>query len=87
MRVSLGDEVLLNFMDFATTPPSLRTRKLSVVGLYETGLEDFDDQIIIGDINLIRRLNNWGDSLVGGYEVFVTDLDQIAKLNTCFMTS
>lgn len=51
-----------------------------MVGLYETGLEDFDDQIIIGDINLIRRLNNWGDSLVGGYEVFVTDVDQINKV-------
>ena len=77
MRVGVGDKVLLNFMDFSTTPASLRTRRLSVSGIYETGLEDFDDHIIIGDIGLIRRLNNWNDSLVGGYEVFVKDLDQI----------
>ena len=80
MRVEVGDEVMLNFMDFATTPPSLRTRKLSISGVYETGLEDFDDQIIIGDINLIRRLNNWNDSLVGGYEVFVNDVDEISQV-------
>ena len=80
MRVGVGDQVLLNFMDFTTKPPSLRTRQLSVTGLYETGLEDFDDHIIIGDIGLIRRLNNWNDSLVGGYEVFVKDIDQIAKV-------
>ena len=80
MRVGVGDPVVLNFMDFSTRPPSLRTRRLTVKGIYETGLEDFDDHIIIGDIGLIRRLNNWGDSLVGGYEVFVTDVDQIPRV-------
>jgi len=77
MRVSVGDQVTLNFMDFATTPASLRTRRLTVAGLYETGLEDFDDHIVIGDIGLIRRLNNWPDSLVGGYEVFVNAANNI----------
>ncbi len=80
MRVAVGDQVTLNFMDFATRPPSLRTRRLTVAGLYETGLEDFDDHIIIGDISLIRRLNNWPDSLVGGYEVFVEDAANIASV-------
>jgi lipoprotein-releasing system permease protein len=80
MRVRVGDQVLLNFMDFTTKPPSLRTRQLTVTGLYETGLEDFDDHVIIGDIALIRRLNNWNDSMVGGYEIFVKDVDQIAKV-------
>jgi len=77
MRVELGDRVTLNFMDFATTPPSLRTRRLDIVGLYDTGLEDFDDKIVLGDLNLIRRLNNWPDTLVGGYEVFVKDYGDI----------
>lgn len=80
MRVEVGDQVLLNFMDFDTKPPSLRIRKLTVTGFYETGLEDFDDHIIIGDINLIRILNNWSDSLVGGYEIFVNNVDQIHKV-------
>ena len=80
MRVGVGDPVVLNFMDFSTNPPSLRTRRLTVKGIYETGLEDFDDHIIIGDIGLIRRLNNWNDSLVGGYEVFVSDVDQIPQV-------
>lgn len=80
MRVGVGDQLLLNFMDFSTSPPSLRTRRLTVSGIYETGLEDFDDHIIIGDIGLIRRLNNWSDSLVGGYEVFVKDVNKISKV-------
>ncbi len=80
MRVGVGDAVILNFMDFSTKTPSLRTRRLNVKGIYETGLEDFDDHIIIGDIGLIRRLNNWGDSLVGGFEVFVTDVKKIPQV-------
>ncbi len=80
MRVGIGDPVVLNFMDFSTKPPSMRTRRLTVKGIYDTGLEDFDDRIIIGDIGLIRRLNNWNDSLVGGYEVFVSDVDQIPQV-------
>ncbi len=80
MRIGVGDQVLLNFMDFTTKPPSLRTRQLTISGLYDTGLEDFDNRIIIGDLNLIRRLNNWTDSLVGGYEVFVRDYDRLAQV-------
>ncbi len=77
MRIKLHDNVLLNFMDFSTTPPSLRTRRLQVVGLYDTGLEDFDERIVIGDIDLIRRLNNWEPNLVGGYEVFLKDYGEV----------
>jgi lipoprotein-releasing system permease protein len=43
------------------------------VGLYETGLEDFDQKVILGDIKLVRKLNNWADSLAGGFEVFIED--------------
>ncbi len=80
MRLSLSDDVTLNFMDFSTTPPSLRTRRLSVVGLYDTGLEDFDDHMVIGDLGLIRRMNNWPDSLVGGYELFVNNYGEAGEI-------
>ena len=77
MRIKLGDAVLLNFMDFTTKPPSLRTRRLTIAGIYDTGLEDFDEKIVVGDIDLIRRLNNWEPELVGGYEVFLKDYQDV----------
>jgi len=52
------------------------------VGLYETFLENFDDKIIIGDIQTIRNLNGWSDDQVGGFEIFVHDnkkLDEMAE--------
>lgn len=72
LKLQIGDEVIMYYIQ---NPP--RYRKLNIVGLYDTGLEDFDNKVIIGDIGLIQRLNNWPDSLVGGYEVFVKDYDKI----------
>jgi lipoprotein-releasing system permease protein len=72
MKLNVGDSVLMYFVQ---NPP--RFRKLNVKGIYETGLEEFDEQIIIGDIRLIRTLNHLGDSMVGGYEIFVKDFENI----------
>ena len=66
LKLDLEDEVLVYFVQ---NPP--RYRKLRVTGIYETGLEDFDDKFIIGDLNLVRRLNDWKPNQVGGVEVFI----------------
>lgn len=58
-------------MYFVQNPP--RYRQLEIVGIYETGLEDFDERMIIGDIRLIQRLNDWGADQVGSFEVFLKD--------------
>lgn len=70
--LDVGGEVIMYFIQ---SPP--RFRKLSIVGLYDTGLEDFDDRVILGDIGLVQRLNDWPDSLVGGFEVFVKNPNRI----------
>jgi len=74
LLLDVGDETLLYFIQ---NPP--RVRKLTISGIYETGMEDFDDKIIIGDIRLIQRINNWPDSLVGGLEIFLKDYRKIDK--------
>lgn len=33
-----------------------------IAGIYETGLEEFDNQFVFSDIQHIQRLNNWGIS-------------------------
>lgn len=54
-----------------------RARKMTVVGIYDTGLEEVDKTIALGDIRLVQRLNNWGPDSVGSYEIFVNDFDQL----------
>jgi lipoprotein-releasing system permease protein len=67
LRINVGEDVVVHFFQ---NPP--RFRKLKVVGIYETNLSEyFDDKIIMGDIRMIQRLNDWPDSLAGGLEVFI----------------
>ncbi len=72
LKLSLDDEAIIYFVQ---NPP--RVRKLKVVGIYETGLEEIDKTTVLGDIGLVQKLNNWPDSLVGGMEVFVKDESMI----------
>lgn len=72
MQVELGDRFVIYFpMD----PP--RTRTVTIKGIFKTGLEDFDEQMVLGDIDLIRFLNAWENGEVGGYEVFVKNINNL----------
>jgi lipoprotein-releasing system permease protein len=73
LKKDVGDEIIVHFFQ---NPP--RFRRLKVTGVYETNLSEyFDSRIILCDIRMIQRLNDWPDSVAGGLEVFVTDPDQI----------
>lgn len=50
-------------------------RKFIVSGIYTTDIREFDDLYIIGDIRQVQKLNNWGDEFVGGFELFVHNID------------
>lgn len=77
LKLEVGEKITMYFVQ---EPP--RFRRFEIVGLYETFLENFDDKIIIGDIQTIRNLNGWSNDQVGGFEVFVNDdkkLDEMAE--------
>ncbi len=76
LKLKLNDSVQIYFVQANSTP---RTRRVKVVGFYKTGITDYDEQISIGDIGLIRRLNDWKENEIGGYEVFLHDFKQMNK--------
>lgn len=80
-----GDPVIMYTLQ---NPP--RPRKLTVSGIYDTQMEEFDNTLIIGDLALVQRLNNWGTDSVGTYEIYLKDfakLDEVAaRLKTVIPT-
>ena len=66
---SVGDKLSIYFMD-----NPVRVRKLNVIGVYNTGLSEFDDLLVFCDIKQIQKLNNWNSSQIGAYEVSLKDL-------------
>lgn len=70
LQLQLNDSLLLYFVKQGEAP---RPRKVVVVGFYQTGIEDYDRLFAIGDLAMIRQLNNWDSRQVGGYEIYLND--------------
>lgn len=79
LNIALNDTVALHFI--SAEKGKTFSRKLKVVGIYKTGIEEFDKLFAVGDIDLIRRLNNWNQQQVGGYEVLLSDYKMMANTN------
>lgn len=52
-------------------------RKFTIVGLYDSGYEDFDKLYLLTDIRHIQRMNKWKADEVGNFEVFLNDFNEI----------
>ena len=72
LNLKVGDDFLMYFVQ-----ESLRKRKFEIVGIYNTGVEEVDKTYVIGDLSLIRKLNNWSKYEVGGYEIRITDFSKV----------
>ena len=67
INAKTGDNIVVHFFQ---NPP--RFRRLKISGIYETNLSDyFDSKVIIGDIGLVQRLNDWLPNEAGGLEVLL----------------
>ena len=72
LKSKIGDTLTVFFPN---SPPVFR--KLIVYGIYETGLEEIDDVIIYGDININRKIYGWDIFKASGLSVFINNPDNI----------
>lgn len=74
LQVELGSRLELNFLRSGSQP---LVRVLYVTGIYKTGLEEYDRQFALIDIQHIQRLLGWAPDQVGGFEVFLDNIDDV----------
>ena len=75
LDLNVGDGLV---MYFAQNPP--RVRKFHISGIYNTAMSDFDKLFVLGDINHIQALNGWENNEVGGFEIQLTNFDDLDKI-------
>lgn len=78
LELKVGSKFNIFFLEDSNKAP--KVRRLEVVGVYNSGLNNFDENFIIGDINQIQRLNKWDKNTIGGFEVLLDDFNNIDKV-------
>jgi len=78
MNLQAGDEVRMYFISGNEAQP--RGRKFIISGVYETGLEEFDEVYVLGDISHIQNLNGWDSDMVSGFEIFIDEFSKLQEM-------
>ncbi len=74
----IGDDFQMAFVkDDPNKTPNMV--KCIVVGIYNSGFQDFDAQFLIGNLRHIQRINNWEPDQIGNFEVFIDDYDKLQE--------
>lgn len=75
LNAKIGDKLSMFFVN----PPEIvpRQRKFELAGIYKTSLDEFDRLFVLGDINHVRKLNDWKNDEVSGFELLVNDFRQL----------
>ena len=73
LNLKVGDA----FNTFFMKENGYNLRNFDVVGIFNSGFQEFDATYIIGDIRHMQRINKWAPDQIGAFEVFVDDFDAI----------
>jgi lipoprotein-releasing system permease protein len=84
-NLNVHDKVVVYFIQNPA-----RVRKFVISGIYNTGLEDFDNKYFLCDVRHIQRLNNWDSTQFAGIEISINDFKKLdlitAKINEIIPT-
>ncbi len=75
LQLKLNDTIQTWFQTKSAT--KFKMRKPVIVGVYDTGFEQFDTTILLGDLKEVQRINKWKENEVGGFEVVLNNFDSL----------
>ena len=81
LSIELGNTIDLYFQNLNNKNLPYRSR-FKIVGLFNSGFPEIDNNLIYGDIDQIRRVKKWDKNMIGGYEIFIDNIynsDQVSE--------
>ncbi len=82
LQLQVGDAIYCYFVD-----ESVRARKFSISGIYQTNLTEYDRFFVFGDARQVQRLNRWANDQYSGIEIRLNDIDAIESTNDILYAS
>ncbi|MCF7569511.1 ABC transporter permease [Sabulilitoribacter arenilitoris] len=78
LQYKIGDDFQMLFTK--DDPYNIPSRvKCVVVGIYNSGFQEFDKQYLIGNIRHLQRINKWEKDQIGSFEVFINDYSELQQ--------
>lgn len=78
LKFELDDQVVVYFMNDENQKRP-RLVAFEVVGIYNSGFQEFDETFLLADITQIQRLNKWDANQIGYFEVFVENFKELPQ--------
>lgn len=76
LQLGVGDKVDSYFLQ-----GTMRARRYTVAGIYETGFNEYDRLFVIADLKAVQALNRWEPDQVTGVEVALSDFNKVEDMN------
>ena len=76
LQLEVGDKVDSYFLQ-----GSMRARRYTVAGIYETGFNDYDRLFVVTDLKAVQALNRWESDQVTGVEVMLDHFGRVEEMN------
>ena len=73
LQLKTGDRIFAYFMG----DNNVRTRRLTVCGIYRTDLKHFDEALCFTDLRTVVKLNGWQADQASGAEITLLDFNKI----------
>ncbi|WP_431123002.1 ABC transporter permease [Flagellimonas flava] len=79
LQMKLGDTFFSFFLKDGDASRVPNNRRFEIVGIYDSGFEEFDATYVFVDIRHIQRMNKWTENQIGNFEVFLDDFDHLEE--------
>ena len=76
LNLNIGDGFQMYFIQ-----QPVRVRQFEIAGIYDSGVAEFDEMLVLGDIEHIQKLNKWSSNDIGGLEIQLHDFEDLVKIN------
>lgn len=76
LNLKLGDRIFAYFIQ-----NDVRVRRLTVAGIYQTNMVEFDRLFVLADLYTVNRLNGWEPTQVSGVEIALQDYGQMEEVS------
>ena len=80
MNYKLNDKMFMFVIDQENQRQ--KVRPLTIVGIYDVGVVEFDDIYIYGDLKVIQKLNRWKEGEFGVWEINIDDYENIDQITS-----